>query len=261
MRSCARCNAHRRALHSCSPIAARSAAAGAMPPAPPSCALGGDRPFLVPITSSSRPPSATSRPSGNTASSVRTALLDLVYFFLLVICTSQRISIPRTPGSRSPWSGEGVNGGGGGPTAQPGPPLLKDGGGGRGGSARWRLRGGRAEGECDAPRRTGGWRRSIRCGRGAASCGRVGGRRWAAVGRAAPICPEVAAGVPSEEVAGAGWERCVRWFSIPCGYGAALRAGSSTVPWVLCAACCEVLLGRAPQQPWELLFLNLLSSF
>lgn len=85
--------------------------------------------------------------------------------------------------------------------------------------------------------------------------------RGEAVGRAAPSCPEVAAGVPSEEVAGAGWERCVRWFSIPCGYGAALRAGHSTVPWVLCAACCEALLGRAPQQPWELLFLNLLSSF
>lgn len=50
----------------------------------------------------------------------------------------------------------------------------------------------------------------------------------------------------------------MRWFSVPSVYGVALRAGcSSSIPWVLCAACCEVPFGKAAQQPWELLFLNL----
>lgn len=82
------------------------------PPAPPGCALGGDRPLLVPFTSPSRPLlvflpsssrlySATSRPSGNTVSRAGAALL-FCHFFLPEIWTSQRVSIPRTPDSRSP---------------------------------------------------------------------------------------------------------------------------------------------------------------
>lgn len=176
MRSCARCNAHRRTLHSCSQIAARSSAAGAMPPAPPSCALGGDRPLLVSIPSFSRlpdPPSVTSRPSGNTASRVGAAL-PFLHFFFLEICTSLRISIPRTPGSRSPWSGEGVNRGAG--ALQPGParPYLRL----RRGTGRLRA--------MAAPRRPsgGGPRRAPQDGRleeinkvRAGGCGRVGRRQ------------------------------------------------------------------------------------
>lgn len=145
------------------------------PGTPELCARGRPSPSrLHPVLfPSSRPSSVTSRPSGNTASRVGAAL-PFLHFFFLEICTSLRISIPRTPGSRSPWSGEGVNRGAG--ALQPGParPYLRL----RRGTGRLRA--------MAAPRRPsgGGPRRAPQDGRleeinkvRAGGCGRVGRRQ------------------------------------------------------------------------------------